>query len=392
MKLMLVTAIRPDYIRLAPLIEKLDKEPNIELILVHSGQQYHPKMYDVFLKELNIRKPDFDLEAGKDLVRKGPYDYVDLINLINRRLCDLIRKVRPSVIGYLGDTNSTVSSFIAARELVPIFRVESGMRSFDWSTPEEKNRIIADHMASFNFAYLQTNRDNLIAEGIPDYRIQTVGNTIVEVINKHAPSMSEPYKGDKYIYSTIHREENTADPIRFKDILDQLNQISERDHRVVLPLIPSAKRRAESLGDYRKIWNCIDFVEPLSFFESIKCQIEAEYVISDSGSISEETSILGTPCLIVRQSTERSEVLECGGALMEDTNGSLIDTYYYSLKDIKKKSWRHRLGDGQTSSRIVNTLKALDANDFFKDSRKMDWIASSNRIKRSMGELTFDVF
>ncbi len=377
---MTILGIRPDIIRLSMIIPLLDEK--FDHILVHSGQHYDPEMDSMFFEELGVRLPDHNMGVGKALTGSAA-TYYNQIGLLFQKTYEAIQKFKPDIIMYLGDTNTVVSSFIAAREGVPIIHVEGGMRNFDWRTPEEKNRTVIDHLADFIYSYLPHHRDNLLAEGIPSYRSVAIGNVIVDVINKYTETMT--YSQGDYIFSTIHREENTKDMSKFRRILDSLEYIGNKYHPVLLPLIPSAKNRISKFGEFWKIWKHIDFIKPLPFKGCLKMQKEAKYVITDSGTLQEESCILGTPCMVVRGSTERSETIECGATVLSDPNDSSIFEDFHKLQDIKRNSWVSPLGDGKSSKRLVDHLVKLDESRFFKKSRQMNNSKYTARIVRAMG-------
>ena len=379
MKILTLLGIRPDLIRMSLLLPQLDKE--FDNTFCWTGQHYSPEMSSLFFNELKIREPDIDLKVGKHIHDfKRDYNYVDQISLLFQEFYKTLKRTKPDIVLSIGDTNSVTASFIAARESVPFVHLEGGMRSFDWRMPEEKNRVLADNMSDFIFAYMQHHKDNLVAEGIEPWRIDVVGNTIVDVIREKVPSMWSPYRGKPYILATIHREENTCYGEQFEWILDELNEIG-RDIPVVLPLIPSARKRLPAPA---RDWSHIEFIRPVPFLECIKLQREASYVITDSGTLAEETCVLGTPCMIARQSTERPEVVAAGGAVM--MGKSLVETYYKKLKGIKPCSWRHNLGDGQAYKKIILKLKSLEANDFFRQSRSPDFIHDLSKISKSRAQ------
>jgi UDP-N-acetylglucosamine 2-epimerase (non-hydrolysing) len=240
------------------------------------------------------------------------------------------------------------------------------MRNFDWRTPEEKNRTMVDHMSDYIYAYLPGYRDNLLLEGIEPNRVEVVGNIIVDTINAFIDQAAAAVKDHPHIFATIHREENTTNPKKFKAILDALDGISKTDLPVELVLIPSSRQRAMKLcsdGDYEKAWPNIHFIRPFGFVDCLTAQLEAKYIVTDSGSLQEEACILGKPCLVLRASTERSETIKCGATIISEPND--IDDIIWpfeELKNIKPHSWKHPLGDGKTSERIIESLKNIVPN------------------------------
>src|SRR3989344_3415174 len=218
-KLVTLLGIRPDYIRMFKLIKLLDqgqKEHNYEHILIHSGQHYDPELFGNFLKDLKIRTPDMDLGVGLTLKERGANTYAAQTALLDERVYEMLEKVKPDAVMYVGDTNAVLSSVIVARYGVPVIHLEAGGRSFDWRMPEEKCRIVIDHLSDALYSYLPRYKELLVREGIDDFRVKAIGNIIVDAIDALGDKLDKSsvlenlgVKEKQFILVTLHREENT---------------------------------------------------------------------------------------------------------------------------------------------------------------------------------------
>lgn len=394
-KVITLLGIRPDYIRMRKIIQLLDKgqkNNNYEHILVHSGQHYDPELYEIFLKELNIRKPDIDLKVGLSLKKSGTSNHAYQVALLSERVFDLIEKVKPNLIIYLGDTNTVLSSLTTARCGVPIVHIEGGGRSFDWRMPEEKNRILIDHLSDAIYCYLDRYKEILIHEGIDEFRIKVTGNIIVDPLNDFAEEIEKnkildilDIKEKKFILATIHREENISIKKILKNKLEDILRFAKKNKlSVVFPLMPRTKQAIEKFGLEKMMQNNNFLItKPLGFIEFAKLEKTAKLIVSDSGTVQEEALILGTPCVICRRSTERPETIWAGATILEGFEDK--NTLYNAIKKSlnMKANWNKNIlnpQNGSPSERIYKNLTNKIQNSFFKESRSIENIKNNRFV------------
>ncbi len=314
-KIMTIVGTRPEIIKLSRVISELDKVVNH--IIVHTGQNYDFELNEVFFKDLEVRKPDYFLNA----VGKNTAETIG--NIISKS--DLIfEKENPDAILVYGDTNSCLSVISAKRRQIPIFHMEAGNRSFDQRVPEELNRKIVDHLSDINMPLTEQARDYLVNEGLRPETIIKTGSCMKEILNFYKIKIENSnslidlglIKGNYFIVST-HREENVDYPKNLNMLLESLNAIAEEYN---LPLIvsthPRTQNRLNLLEDKVIINPLIQFLKPMGFFDYIKLQQNAKCVISDSGTITEESSILGFPAIMIRSAHERPEGMDEGAVIM----------------------------------------------------------------------------
>ena len=309
-----IVGTRPEIIRLSQIIPKLDKTFNH--VLVHTGQNKDPMLNAVFFKDLDLRAPDIFLNVDTSSLGSVLGDTLKNIEPV-------FLKHKPDAVLILGDTNSAISAVLAKRMHIPVYHMEAGNRSFDENVPEETNRRLVDHVSDFNLPYTEHARRNLLAEGIHPRRIMMSGSPMREVLNHHLSKIEASsvladlgLRKDKYFLVSAHRQENVDSPERLNDLLDSLNAIHEEWG---LPLMvsthPRTKKQLEGIPGYKDIKG-VTFHEPFGFLDYNKLQLNAKCVISDSGTISEESAILGFPAITIRDSIERPEALDFGRIVM----------------------------------------------------------------------------
>jgi len=315
LKVMTVVGTRPEIIRLSAVINKLEESEAIEHILVHTGQNYDYELNDVFFTDFNLKKPDYFLDAAKGTA-------VETIGNILIKIDPILEKEKPDALLVLGDTNSCLCAIAAKRRHIPIFHMEAGNRCFDQRVPEETNRKIVDHIADINLTYSDIAREYLIREGLPADRIIKTGSPMFEVLNSKKEAIEKSnilerlgLKEEKYFVVSSHREENVNSEINFSDLIDSLNAIAEK---YKMPLIFSTHPRTRKMIELKgiKFNPLIRIIKPLGFIDYVKLQIKAKAVLSDSGTISEESSILGLKALNIRQAHERPEAMEEASVMM----------------------------------------------------------------------------
>jgi len=322
-KIMTVVGTRPEIIKLSEVIKRLDSCKATEHILVHTGQNYDYELNQVFFEDLEIRKPDYFLNAATG----SP---VETIGNILLKIDPILEKEKPDAFLVLGDTNSCLSAIAAKRRKIPIFHMEAGNRCFDQRVPEEINRKIVDHIADINLTYSSISREYLIREGFPPDRIIKTGSPMKEVIMKNWHKIQNSkileqlnLEESKYFVLSSHREENINDEKHFYMLVESVNSIAEKYQ---LPIIFSTHPRTRKMIEQKKIQfnELVKLLKPLSFSDYVKLQICAKAVLSDSGTISEETSILGLRALNIREAHERPEAMEEATVMMVGLNKERI--------------------------------------------------------------------
>jgi UDP-N-acetylglucosamine 2-epimerase len=314
-KVMTIVGTRPEIIKLSRVIAEL--EENVDHILVHTGQNYDYELNEIFFKDLRVKKPDYFLNCVGDTTAET------IANIIAKS-DNIIEEVQPDAVLLYGDTNSCLSVISAKKRQVPIFHMEAGNRCFDQRVPEELNRKIVDHLSDINMPLTEQARDYLISEGIRPETIIKTGSCMKEILNFYKSEISESQvlknlelKEDKYFIVSIHREENVDYKNNLENLLHSLNAVAEKYQLpVIVSTHPRTKNRIEQLDGDVKVNPLINLMKPIGFFDYIKLQQEAKCVISDSGTITEESSILGFPAIMIRKAHERPEGMDEGTLIM----------------------------------------------------------------------------
>jgi UDP-N-acetylglucosamine 2-epimerase (non-hydrolysing) len=309
-----VVGTRPEIIRLSRIIPKLDQV--FDNILVHTGQNKDPMLSDVFFSDLELRQPDVFLDVDVSTLGSVLGDTI-------RKVEAVLMKHRPDAVLILGDTNSSISAVIAKRMHIPVYHMEAGNRSFDENVPEETNRRLVDHVSDFNLTYTEHARRNLLAEGMAPRRVMMSGSPMKEVLDHFASkiessSVLEDLKLEpgKYFLVSAHRQENVDSEERLTDLLGSLQEVhSAYGLPILVSTHPRTRMRLGALSGSTSIPGVV-FHEPFGFLDYNKLQLNATCVISDSGTISEESAILGFPAITIRDSMERPEALEFGALVM----------------------------------------------------------------------------
>ncbi|EHP51013.1 non-hydrolyzing UDP-N-acetylglucosamine 2-epimerase [Odoribacter laneus] len=322
LKVMTIVGTRPEIIKLSRVMAELDKYTRH--IIVHTGQNFDYELNEIFFQELHIRKPNYFLDAaGKNAA--------ETIAKVIQKSDDLIEQLKPDAILLYGDTNSCISVISAKRKKIPIFHMEAGNRCFDQRVPEEINRKIVDHLSDINMPLSEHARRYLLEEGLRPEMVIKIGSPMTEVLKYHQAEIEannvlekENLQIGEYFIVSAHREENVDSEKNFADLLASLNAIVEKYHKkVIVSTHPRTRKKLEAIS-FVNSNSMIEFMKPFGFMEYIKLQQNAFCVISDSGTITEESSILHFPAITIRQAHERPEGMDEGTLIMTGLNSQRI--------------------------------------------------------------------
>ena len=315
LKVMTVVGTRPEIIRLARVVTALDSSEAIEHTIVHTGQNYDYELNQIFFEDLGLRKPDYFLEAAGETA-------TETIGNILIKIDPLLEEIRPEAFLVLGDTNSCLCAIPAKKRQIPVFHMEAGNRCFDQRVPEETNRKIVDHVSDVNLTYSDIAREYLLREGLPADRIIKTGSPMFEVLNHYLPEIQSSdvlqrlnLEEGKYFVVSAHREENINSEKNFTGLIESLNAIAEK---FGYPIIVSTHPRTRNMIDKMKVEvrSEVQFLKPLGFHDYNALQMRSYAVLSDSGTISEESSILNFRALNIRDAHERPEAMEEASVMM----------------------------------------------------------------------------
>lgn len=337
---MTVVGTRPEIIRLSAVINKLEESEAIEHVLVHTGQNYDYELNEVFFEDFNLKKPDYFLNAATGTA-------VETIGNILVKIDPILEEVAPDAFLVLGDTNSCLCAIAAKRRKIPIFHMEAGNRCFDQRVPEETNRKIVDHIADINLTYSDIAREYLLAEGLPADRIIKTGSPMFEVLKSKKKEIENSdvlirlglEKGNYFVVS-VHREENINSDENFTGLVDSLNAIAEKyDMPVIVSTHPRTRKKIKEEGI--QFHKNIQLMKPLGFNDYNNLQLNSKTVLSDSGTISEESSILRFKALNIRQAHERPEAMEETSVMMVGLNKERVLQGLVVLETQEENSLRH---------------------------------------------------
>ena len=340
LKVLTVVGTRPEIIRLACVLNALDANDAIDHILVHTGQNYDYELNEIFFDDLGIRKPDHFLNAaGKNAT--------ETVGNILIKIDPLLEELNPDAFLVLGDTNSCLCAIPAKKRKIPVFHMEAGNRCFDQRVPEETNRKIVDHVADVNLTYSDIAREYLLREGLPADRIIKTGSPMYEVLHQFLPKIEKSnvlkdlkLEKEKYFVVSSHREENISNPKNFQGLITSLNQIAEKyDYPVIVSTHPRTRNMLDSKN--LKTHKNIQFLKPLGFTDYNALQYNSFAVLSDSGTISEESSTLNFRALNIREAHERPEAMEEASVMMVGMNPERIMQGLAALEAQKRNPERN---------------------------------------------------
>ncbi|MDP8293127.1 MAG: UDP-N-acetylglucosamine 2-epimerase (non-hydrolyzing) [Candidatus Orphnella occulta] len=347
-----VVGARPNFMKAAPVIEALSKKENVFQLLVHTGQHYNTNMSDIFFDQLGLPEPDINLEVGSDS------HAVQTANIMVR-IESILLKEKPDIVVVYGDVNSTVAvAIVCAKLIIPVAHVESGLRSFDRTMPEEVNRILTDQVADLLFTPSIDGNENLLREGINPVKIHFVGNVMIDTLVRLLPKAKMPTiknLPNDYALVTLHRPSNVDDPQMLVQILKALEEINS-DIPIVFPIHPRTRKLILSF-DINVDFMRGRMIDPVGYLEFLFLQKNATAVITDSGGIQEETTYLGVPCLTVRENTERPVTVDIGtNILVGQDMDRLCNEMSKILKGRPKKGAIPDFWDGKAGLRIADII------------------------------------
>lgn len=352
MKVASILGVRPQFVKASVVSRELRKKH--EEILIHTGQHYDYQMNKVFFEQLNIPEPDYHLDIGS-----GTHGYQTGEML--KKIEEVLIKEKPDLVLTYGDTNSTLAGALAASKLhIKTAHVESGLRSFDRSMPEEINRILTDHCSDILFCPTQSAVNNLKNEGITE-NVYLTGDVMVDSLlynreiaeNKSTILNDLGLKNKEYLVATIHRASNTDDEVNLKNIVDAFSELNET---IIFPLHPRTEKFLKKYGLYDKLKSSVILTKPLGFFEFIKLMDHAKMMLTDSGGVQKEAYVLKVPCLTLRENTEWIETVNDGWNVLVGTDKSKIIELVNSFSPSLNTHY-NRFGNGTASANIVSILK-----------------------------------
>jgi len=358
-KVVTILGTRPEIIRLSETIKACDQY--FEHILVHTGQNYDYELNQIFFEDLNLRAPDYYLEsAGEDLG--------ETIGNVIAKSYKLLNELKPDALLILGDTNSALAAISAKRLKIPVFHMEAGNRCWDWSVPEMVNRTIVDHIADVNLPYTENSRRYLLSEGMDGKTIFVTGSPMHEVISKNIERIKNSdvltrlnLEKDKFIIVSAHREENIDIEENFVELVNSINTIAEKYQ---VPVIYSTHPRTRRFIEKRKIefHPLVQNVKPLGFLDYVKLQANALLVLSDSGTLTEESAILGFPGVLIRTSTERPEGLDAGTIVVGGIKSrDVLSAAELAIKISKERPISKLPIDYETTDVSTKVVKAIQS-------------------------------
>ncbi|TLY42740.1 MAG: UDP-N-acetylglucosamine 2-epimerase (non-hydrolyzing) [Nitrospirae bacterium] len=376
MKMVVIAGARPNFVKIAPLIKEMRRYPSMHPVFIHTGQHYDQVMSDQFLMELELQPPDINLGVGSGSHATQTAEVI-------RRLEPILEIVKPHAVLVVGDVNSTLGAALTAAKLgIPVAHVEAGLRSFDRTMPEEINRVLTDAISDLLFVTEESGQRNLLREGISEEKIHFVGNVMIDTLrsSKERWESSSIFRrlglveGSYYAVLTLHRPSNVDDPATLKPLLEALQVLSQQ-LPIIFPVHPRVKPQLLQQKDL--FWprqgsgeslpgKGISCLDPLGYYDCIALMSRARLVLTDSGGIQEETTILGVPCLTLRNTTERPVTVTHGTNRVIGTDpGRIVEEALRTLDNPPLSNGGPPLWDGEASKRIVQILVGLQGGQYY---------------------------
>lgn len=357
MNIAIMVGTRPEIIKMSPIIRDCERL-HLDYFILHTGQHYSYDMDRIFFEQLELPEPKYNLDVGSG-------SHAEQTGHILIGVEKILQKENPNVVLVEGDTNTVLAGALAAAKLhIRVGHVEAGLRSYDRTMPEEINRVLTDHCSDFLFAPTEKSKQNLLKENIQENKIFITGNTIVDAVYQNIKLAEKKVnilhdlglKKHEYFLITAHRQENVDNPKRFFEIIEGLKRIHEKyDIPVVFPIHPRSRNK---LHEFQLNFNGIDLIEPVDFLSFLQLEKNAKVVLTDSGGVQEETCILGTPCVTIRENTERPETLDVGSNILAGTTlKKMLDCVSCMCENNKK--WINPFGSGKAGEQIIGILKEI---------------------------------
>lgn len=359
MKCVIVAGARPNFMKIAPLCHEFDKHDDMDYVIVHTGQHYDENMSKVFFDELQIPRPDINLNVGS---QSHAVQTAQIMIGFEKVILD----ENPDCVIVVGDVNSTIAcALVAAKLHIPVAHVEAGLRSFNMNMPEEINRVLTDHISSFLFTSCLDANENLINEGISKDKIFFVGNVMIDtLLNSRKLSEKSSILTDmnlqfkEYGVLTMHRPSNVDSKENISILISALEEVQKKI-KIIYPVHPRTRNRIEKFGFEQRLQNMenLMMIDPIGYLDFLHLMANSRFVITDSGGIQEETTILGIPCFTIREETERPVTLESGTNEIIGLNGNRLISH---ISDLLNNNYINKLipekWDGKASNRIVDIL------------------------------------
>jgi len=390
-RLAICLGIRPDVIRASLVLNNIRSMDDFDVQFIWSGQHYSDNLKDIFFRELQVAPPDVELGAGGD-------SDAETVASVIAKLSPVLQDMQPEAIVFLGDTNTVMGCIAAAQLNIPIVHIEGCMRSYDWRMPEEKYRGTIDHLADVIYTYFPEYKEQAVAEGLNPKSIILVQNLIVDVLNEYYFKRKQRYdematdayfaqKGierGQYYLMTCHRREN----VEFRKPLEAITQlIGYTDRKIYFTASYRIQKALKRFG--LTLPGNVIVVDPIGYDEILALMAHARGVLTDSGTVVEETAVLQVPSMQIRKATERPQVYDCGSSVKFDPDRAEdypFDTVYRKLEGLYGKTWEHNLGDGKASERIVNDLaRRMRTKDGFRLHKPEDYHLPIARSYREDG-------